>query len=140
MPAWLEGVGEINVSFEVTEIPKLLLSARQVARQGLWGWLGPDSGGLYNSAGEKVVHLHVFRDVYWIKLYLRADVDIGIQDTAAGKSTTESAAAVPPNPKPEQKPEVEKAVDAQKPIVKEAAMPQKPVSVFEYRGFPRRLS
>jgi hypothetical protein len=147
IPAWLEGVGEVNVGFEVTQIPKLLLSARQVAKQGLYGWLGPYEGGLYDANWNKKVHLYIYRDVYWVKLFLRTDVKIdeeqvtetgGPMETEfAGKLAGDKSAVTPSISAPQSA--VTKADELQKSTAKEAAMPQKSASMFEYRGFPRRL-
>ena len=81
--------GKAKIGFEVSEVDKLLLSSHQMARLGLFGWLGHNDGGLYDARGVRVIDLTVYNEVYWIPLWVKnSDVQIDDDQPAAQQQQT----------------------------------------------------
>ena len=135
MPGWVEGMGDVQVGFEVSNINKLLLSSHQVAKLGLNGWLEEGRGALYNRQGEKKIRLYVHNDGYWIKIFVRCRDVVVDQPAAAAVVNGDGDLRGPGGGGGETKEAAESINEKQKDAVSKTQAT--PASEFEFRNFPR---
>ena len=131
--------GKATIGFEVSEVDKLLLPSHQMARLGLFGWLGYNDGGLYDARGDRVIDLVVYNEVYWIPLWVKnSDIKID-DDPPAGQQQQQPKQQISEDPKPDSHDDVG---DIEPKVIAEVSKVQQPpsTSAFAFRSrqlFPR---